>query len=119
MRRVRWIERRAAASASFALVLAALLTVPAHAQGDAALDALRQRLQAKLDSVHAAGRFPGATLGVVLADGRSFGLAVGLADTVRREPMRTDHRMLQGSVGKTYFAAVALQASARWQARSR
>jgi D-alanyl-D-alanine carboxypeptidase len=67
------------------------------------------RVQAKLDSVHAAGRFPGATLGVVLPDGRSFGLAVGRSDTAADLAMRPDHRMLAGSVGKTYVAAVALQ----------
>ena len=92
---------------SIALLLAG--TGAAYAQSDAALGALRQRLQGKLDSLHAAGRFPGATVGVALPDGRSFGLAVGFADSVRREPMRPDHRMLQGSVGKTYFAALALQ----------
>jgi len=45
----------------------------------------------------------------VLADGRSLAFAVGLADTALREPMRTTARMPQGSVGKTYVAAVALQ----------
>jgi D-alanyl-D-alanine carboxypeptidase len=74
----------------------------------AAGQSLTARLQAKLDSLHAVARFPGATLGVALADGRSFGLAVGWADTLRKEPMRPAHRMLQGSVGKTYFAALAL-----------
>jgi D-alanyl-D-alanine carboxypeptidase len=69
---------------------------------------LSARLQARLDSLHAAARFPGATLGVALPDGRSFGLAVGWSDTLRKEPMRPVHRMLQGSVGKTYFAALAL-----------
>ena len=71
--------------------------------------ALRARLQATLDSLHAAGRFPGATAGVALPDGEVIALAVGLADTARRVPMRPDTRMLAGSVGKTYVAAVALQ----------
>jgi len=67
------------------------------------------RLQAKLDSLYARGHFPGATLGVVFADGRTLALAVGMADTSRREPMRPTSLMPQGSVGKTYVAAVALQ----------
>ncbi|MEJ7813224.1 MAG: serine hydrolase domain-containing protein [Gemmatimonadaceae bacterium] len=71
--------------------------------------ALRQRLQAKLDSVHAAGTFPGATVGVTLPTGESFGLAVGMSDTALKRPMTPADRMLQGSVGKTYVAAVALQ----------
>ena len=88
------------------LLIAAL---PARAQTGPQLDALKQRIQARLDSLHAAGRFPGATVGVALPDSRSFGLAVGFADTITDERMTPAHRMLQGSVGKTYFAAVALQ----------
>ena len=71
--------------------------------------ALRARLQATLDSIHAAGRFPGVTAGVVLGDGTAFGLASGFADTARRIRMTPNDRLLQGSVGKTYVAAVALQ----------
>jgi D-alanyl-D-alanine carboxypeptidase len=70
---------------------------------------LQARLQAAIDSLHAAGRFPGATVGVALPNGTSFGLAVGWSDTIKKERMRVTHRMPQGSVGKTYFAAVALQ----------
>jgi len=71
--------------------------------------ALVARLQAKLDSVHAAGRFPGAVAGFALADGTSFALAVGQSDTAADRPMRPDDRLLLGSAGKTYFAALALQ----------
>jgi D-alanyl-D-alanine carboxypeptidase len=71
--------------------------------------ALRSRLQATLDSIHAAGRFPGITAGVVLGDGTSFGLASGFADTALRIRMTPNDRLLQGSVGKTYVSAVALQ----------
>ncbi|MEK7857008.1 MAG: hypothetical protein AAB288_13025, partial [Acidobacteriota bacterium] len=34
---------------------------------------LKKELQLKLDEWHKAGKFPGATLGVVLASGESFG----------------------------------------------
>ncbi len=71
--------------------------------------ALQQRLQQQLDAWHAAGKFPGATLGVALADGTSFGQAVGFSDRDRKTPMQPTDLMLQGSVGKTYVAAVALQ----------
>ena len=70
---------------------------------------LRARLQATLDSLHAAGRFPGATAGIALPDGEVIALAVGSADTARDIPMRPDVRMLAGSVGKTFVAAVAVQ----------
>jgi D-alanyl-D-alanine carboxypeptidase len=45
----------------------------------------------------------------VLADGRSFGLATGFSDREAKAPMKPTDLMLQGSVGKTYAAALALQ----------
>lgn len=71
--------------------------------------ALKAALQAKLDEWHKAGSFPGATLGVVLANGESFGLAVGYSDREAKTPMKPNDRMLAGSVGKTFAAATALQ----------
>jgi len=71
--------------------------------------ALRARLQAKLAELHRDGKFPGATVGVALADGTSFGLATGMSDREAKTPMRPTDLMLQGSVGKTYAAALALQ----------
>jgi D-alanyl-D-alanine carboxypeptidase len=47
--------------------------------------------------------------GFALADGRAFALAVGQSDTAQDRAMRPDDRLLLGSVGKTYFAALALQ----------
>jgi D-alanyl-D-alanine carboxypeptidase len=73
------------------------------------VDRLKSELQQKLNELHAAGQFPGATAGVTLADGRSFGLAVGLSNVEAGRPMQPSDLMLQGSVGKTYVAAVALQ----------
>src|SRR6188474_1626052 len=70
---------------------------------------LKQALQVKLDEWHKAGSFPGATLGVVLANGESFGLAVGVSDRELKTPMKPNDRMLAGSVGKTFAAATALQ----------
>jgi len=71
--------------------------------------ALKTALQARLDEWHKAGKFPGATLGVVLPDGESFGLAVGYSDREARTPMKANDRMLAGSVGKTFAAVTALQ----------
>jgi D-alanyl-D-alanine carboxypeptidase len=66
-------------------------------------------LQQKLDSFRLAQRFPGATLGVALRDGSVLELATGFSDTARKLAMRPTDRLLQGSVGKTYVSAVALQ----------
>ena len=70
---------------------------------------LKTALQLQLDEWHKAGSFPGATLGVVLANGESFGLAVGFSDRESKTPMKPNDRMLAGSVGKTFAAATALQ----------
>ncbi len=68
---------------------------------------LQSQLQTKLQALQLEHSFPGATLGVAMPDGSSFGLAVGLADK-SGVVMRTDHLLLAGSVGKTFAAAVAL-----------
>ena len=70
---------------------------------------LKKELQMKLDEWHKAGKFPGATLGVVLADGESFGLAVGYSDRDAKVAMKPTDRMLAGSTGKTFAAATAMQ----------
>ena len=77
-----------------------------NARGD---EGVRVALQRALDSLRTVGRFPGATLGAVLANGHVLALATGESDTVRHIAMRPEDRMLQGSVGKTYVAAVAMQ----------
>ena len=93
---------------TFTLILAA----PALGQRpvvSTGTNVLKKELQIKLDEWHKAGTFPGATIGVVLANGESFGLAVGYADRDAKTPMKADDRMLAGSVGKTFAAATALQ----------
>lgn len=78
-------------------------------------DPVAIRLQQVLDSLRAISRAPAITAGIVLPDGRAIALVSGLADTATREPMRPDHRVLAGSVGKTWFAALALQLVAEGQ----
>ena len=70
---------------------------------------LKQQLQTQLDDWHSSAKFAGATVGVVLADGTSFGLATGYSDRDAKTPMRPSDLMLAGSVGKTYCAAAAVQ----------
>ena len=90
------------------LILCVLSPTAVYSQ-TANTTALKGALQAKLDEWYKAGNFPGATLGVVLANGESFGLAVGVSDRESKTPMKPDDRMLAGSVGKTFAAATALQ----------
>ncbi len=70
---------------------------------------LKENIQKKLDEWHKNAKFSGATVGVTLANGKSFGIATGYSDRVKKTPMKPDDYMLAGSVGKTYVAAVALQ----------
>ena len=70
---------------------------------------LQQKLQARLDEWHKSGKFPGATLGVCLADGNCFGLATGFSDLEAKRQMKPNDIMAAGSVGKTYAAALAMQ----------
>ncbi len=53
--------------------------------------------------------FPGATLAVVLEDGSSFAIATGLSDVTRETPMAAESRLLAGSIGKSFVAALALR----------
>jgi D-alanyl-D-alanine carboxypeptidase len=88
-------------------------SVPCYAQSTPALApakvSLEQSLQQKLNEFHAAGKFPGATAGFALPDGKSFALAVGHSSIEPKVTMTPAHLLLQGSVGKTYVAAVAMQ----------
>lgn len=93
-----------------ALLFALGLTVRAQtAAAKSRASALREKLQAKLAELHRNGNFPGATLGVALAHGESFGLAVGYSDREAKTLMKPSDLMLQGSVGKTYAAALVMQ----------
>jgi D-alanyl-D-alanine carboxypeptidase len=105
--------RRAMTLSSRLVTFLALLSVaaPVAGQGVATADtaALRGRLQAILDDIYEAGQFPGATAAIALPDGSTLAFAVGYSDSTRHVLMLSSDRMLQGSVGKTYFAAVATQ----------
>ncbi|HMQ03024.1 MAG TPA: serine hydrolase domain-containing protein [Pyrinomonadaceae bacterium] len=102
------IMLRSIAMLAVVAVLAAAVTAqrPVLASGT---NVVKKELQMKLDEWHKAGKFPGATFGVVLANGDTFGLAVGYADRDAMTPMRPTDRMPAGSTGKTFAAALAMQ----------
>ena len=89
--------------------LPGFLPAQAGAARAAAPAAAASRVQAWLDSLRAARRIPGLSVAVVFADGATLALTSGFADTAARTPLRSSDRLMQGSVGKTYVAAVALQ----------
>ncbi|UCE58391.1 MAG: beta-lactamase family protein [Phycisphaerales bacterium] len=72
-------------------------------------DARLQRVQKRLDKFCKANDIPGATFGMVLADGSSMAPASGVSDRTAGRVMKPTDRMLSGSIGKTYVSAVMLQ----------
>ncbi len=89
--------------------LAVAFVIAGFAQATAPASDLKIQIQQKLDEWHKAGKFPGATVGVVLANGEVMSFAVGYSDWAAKTPMRATDRMLAGSTGKTFAAATALQ----------
>lgn len=71
----------------------------------ARLSVLRQVNTGFLDS----SRFPGAVLAAHFPDGTVVSSAVGVSDRESKRPLEVDDRLLAGSSGKTFFAALALQ----------
>jgi len=102
--RIPW--RAVVTAVLFASTAALAQTVPGAPQP---VDALTQKLTTKLQEMRDAEGFPGATVGFVLPDGRTFSLATGLADVEAKTPMRASDRMFSGSIGKTYVAALMLK----------
>jgi D-alanyl-D-alanine carboxypeptidase len=82
---------------------------PLVAQEPARQTGLQEILQVKLVAQQRESGAPGIAAGFVLADGTTLGLAAGMADTVLGTQMTAQDRLLQGSVGKTYVSAVAIQ----------
>lgn len=80
------------------LLLAALQTSPTP----------EQQLQEQLDAWVESGAAPGACLAVSYDDGRLLKVSSGLSDVEQQTPMTNHHRLMSGSIGKTYFAALFL-----------
>ncbi|MCP4221500.1 MAG: beta-lactamase family protein [bacterium] len=72
-------------------------------------DTLVKDLQATLTELPKAIGFPGVTAAVILPDNRCISLAGGLADMEENIPMKPEHRIFLGSIGKTYLSPIILQ----------
>ncbi len=92
----------------FTLSLATIATAQAPA-APVPVAVLQQRLQHKLDELHTKNGFPGATAAVVLPDGKIISISTGLSNIEAGMPMKPSDRILAGSIGKTYFAAVIMR----------
>lgn len=69
-------------------------------------------LQRELEALLKESGAPGASLAVILPGGQMLTATAGVSDKERGTPMRPDHRLFSGSIGKTYVAAVLLQLAA-------
>jgi len=84
-----------------------LLSEASHGQDD--LAKVQQELSVKLQSLLAQGSAPGASAGIVFPDGKVISVVAGWADRETKKAMTPETLMIQGSVGKTYVAAIAMQ----------
>ena len=66
-------------------------------------------LQDALDEWRGSIQSPGASLGVVKEDGSVTALVSGVSNRAAATPMKTSDLLMAGSVGKTFFAALALR----------
>src|SRR5215210_5280850 len=62
-----------------------------------------------LQQFRGTSRFPGAIAGVYFPDGSSIAVASGYANRDAKTPIKETDLLHAGSVGKTFFAALALQ----------
>jgi D-alanyl-D-alanine carboxypeptidase len=70
---------------------------------------LKEEIQNRLDSLILAIKVPGANLSFILPDGDSLVFSSGYADLEQEAAMKQSNKMLSGSIGKTYVAAIAFQ----------
>ena len=92
-----------------ALVLAVSACHTAPATARPAPPTWAAELQTRVAAFQRESGLAGVNLAVSLADGRVVTAAAGQADRETGEPLRPEHRMLAGSVGKTYAVALLLQ----------
>jgi D-alanyl-D-alanine carboxypeptidase len=66
-------------------------------------------LKSLLDSLRQAGNFPGLSAAIVYKDNTSVAITSGYNDKEKNILLKPSDKLLQGSVGKTYVSAVAMQ----------
>jgi D-alanyl-D-alanine carboxypeptidase len=81
-----------------------LLAAPCFSQQDTQL-----RFNNLADSLRTAGNFTGLSIAVHYNNKDAYAVVSGYSDKEKEEKLLPSHRLLQGSVGKTYVAAIALQ----------
>lgn len=67
------------------------------------------KLQSWADDLQKRSGVPGLSIAIAWPDGKVVAAAAGAADLDSGEKMTVSHRLMSGSIGKTYFAALFLQ----------
>ena len=91
------------------VAIGAATSVMAQSERSRLRTSREQVLKTVLEKFHSESRFPGAVAGAWFSDNSSVVVAVGFADRDRRVPMANHSLLHAGSVGKTFFAALALK----------
>ncbi len=78
-------------------------------EDDERLARILRKMQDRLDEARLSSKFPGATVGFVMPDGRAASVSTGFADLETKTRLKPSDRLLAGSIGKTFVAAVTLK----------
>ncbi|MEM6583750.1 MAG: serine hydrolase [Pseudomonadota bacterium] len=98
---------------ALALVLSLAISSPTVGQpASTQAETVHAWLQSYAEDLAAAQDLVGLSIAVTLPNGTTVRVATGLADVELEKPMLPDTRLLGGSTGKTYVAALCLQLSA-------
>ncbi|MDX2304359.1 MAG: serine hydrolase domain-containing protein [Microscillaceae bacterium] len=93
----------------FFLTFFFLLAEPAFPQSQSLeIAVIKQKLQAKLDSIQKMSGIPGAVFSCILEGGQKISIASGLSQLEKPKKMPKNAHLLAGSIGKTFFAALSL-----------
>lgn len=92
--------------AALTLCISLIICCKAHVSNQ---DYITKTIQFKLDSITNSINAPGANLSIILPNGDSLTFSSGYADADKKTPMKEYNKMLSGSIGKTYVAAIAFQ----------
>ena len=92
----------------YAFAIGIVLSVPlwSSAQTKTDTQARLDEFVAKLVADH---EIPGASLAIVLSDGKTLTAVAGVAERGQAKRLTAEDRMMSGSIGKTYFSALALK----------
>lgn len=89
------------------LIIIALLLKCSSSFSQARKDqVIRDNFQKKLNEIQTSKNMPGITAAFVLPNGETMKFAAGLSDTSNQILMKPEDRLMSGSVGKTFVAAI-------------